>query len=181
MKTYLCVVPLVLLFCFTIACQDKGAMADLQKFKAQAKVEEQNKALVNRMWDEAWGKVDSEAFKELVAPEYLFYLPLNTKPWSRVETIEGAKMMRKSFPDLNFRIEEIDAVKDRVISRFIVRGTHQGEFEGIPATGNKIEISGIMITRIEKGKIVEDKEDWDGLGLMQQLGMELKPMEAKKK
>lgn len=50
---------------------------------------------------------------------------------------------------------------------------------GIGATGNKVENSGIMITRIENGKIVEDKEDWDMLGLMQQLGMELKPKEAK--
>jgi len=61
-----------------------------------------------------------------------------------------------------------------------MRGTHQGEFQGIPATGNKVEISGIIISRIENGKIVEEREDWDLLGFMQQLGLELKPKEVKK-
>jgi hypothetical protein len=40
MKKYLYVVPPVILFCFTIACQDKAAMAELEKYKAQAAVEE---------------------------------------------------------------------------------------------------------------------------------------------
>jgi predicted ester cyclase len=61
-----------------------------------------------------------------------------------------------------------------------MRGTHQGEFAGIPATGNKVEISGIMIGRIENGKIVEEREEMDMLGLFMQLGMELKPKEVKK-
>jgi len=61
-----------------------------------------------------------------------------------------------------------------------MRGTHEGEFRGIPATGNKVEVSGIMMTRIENGIIVEDKEEADMLGFMQQLGMELKPKEGEK-
>ena len=77
-------------------------------------------------------------------------------------------------------IEELIAVEDIVISRFIVRGTHEGEFEGIPATGNKFESGGILITHIENVKIVEDKEEVDLLGLMMQLGMELKPKETEK-
>jgi len=180
MKNPLLVVSLVILLCFTFSCQNKAEKAELEKFKAQATLEEQNKALVNRIW-EAWNKGDFEAFKELVAPEYVWYAPSNsTKPMSREETIEMGKMIHKGFPDVNFRVEELIAVGNRVISRYIVRGTHQGEFQGIPATGNKIESSGIMITRIENGKNVEDKEDWDTLGFMQQLGMELKPKEVKK-
>ena len=61
-----------------------------------------------------------------------------------------------------------------------MRRTHQGEIQGIPPTGNKIEASGIMIHRVENGKVVEDREEADMLGLMQQLGMELKPKEVKK-
>jgi steroid delta-isomerase-like uncharacterized protein len=99
---------------------------------------------------------------------------------SREETIEFGKMLRNAFPDIIYSIEELIAVEDRVISRFIVRGTHEGEYQGIPATGNKIEVSGIMMTRIENGKIVEDKEELDALGLMMQLGMELKPKEEEK-
>ena len=180
MKKYLCVVPLVLLFCFTIACQNKAAKAELEKFKAQAAVEEQNKALLNRTW-EAWNRGDFEAWKQMHADDYAYYSPSNsTKPLSREETIEMGKVFFKGFPDATTSIEELIAAGDKVITRWILRGTHKGEFAGITATGNKIENSGIMITRIENGKIVGDKEDYDILGMMQQLGIELKPIEAKK-
>lgn len=52
MKKYLYVVPLALVSCFTIACQDKAAIAELEKFKAQAAVEQQNMALVTKTFDE---------------------------------------------------------------------------------------------------------------------------------
>ena len=180
MKKPLLVVSLVILLCFTFSCQNKAEKAELEKFKAQAAVEAQNKAIANREW-EAWGKGDFEAFKEVVAPEYVYYMPSgSTKSLSREETIEFGKMMHNGFPDVTFSIEEMFAVGDSVISRYTMRGTHQGEIQGIPATGNKIEFSGIMINRIENGRIVEVREDIDLLSAMQQLGMELKPKEVKK-
>ena len=180
MKKCLCAVPLVLLLCFSFACQDRAAMAELEKINAQAKVEEQNKILLNRMW-EMWNKGEYEAWKQVHADEYVYYSPSNsTKGLSREETIEMGKAFFKSFPDATTSIEELIAAGDKVVTRWILRGTHKGEFSGIPATGNKVENSGIMITRIENGKIVEDKEDYDTLGMMQQLGMELKPIEVKK-
>jgi len=180
MKKLLMIIPLVILLCFTFGCQNKEAMAELEEFKAQAEVEEQNKGLVKRMY-EAFEKGDFEAYKEVVAPEYVWYLPSrSTKPTSREKTIEFGKMLKNGFPDFAYSIEELIAEDDIVMSRFIFRGTHEGEFQGIPATGNKVEMSGVMITRIENGKIVEDKEEYDGLGFMQQLGMELKPKEGEK-
>jgi len=179
MKKLLMILPLALILCFMVGCQDKAAMAELEEFKAQAEVEEQNKGLVKRMY-EAFEKGDFEAYKEAVAPEYAWYLPRSTKPISREETIEFGKMLRNAFPDFSYSIEELIAGEDRVISIFIFRGTHEGEYQGIPATGNKIEFSGVMITRIENGKIVEDKEEFDSLGLMQQLGMELQPKKGEK-
>jgi steroid delta-isomerase-like uncharacterized protein len=162
-----------------VSCQDKEAMAELEAMKAQAEVEEQNKALVKSMF-EAWEKGDFEAYKEVVAPEFVWHNPSSsTRPMSREETIKFGKMLHSAFPDVTFSIEELIAAEDRVISRFIIRGTHEGEFQGIPATGNKIEHSGIMISRIENGKIVEEKEEVDRLGVMMQLGMELKPKEEK--
>ncbi len=180
MKKLSMILPLALILFFMVGCQDKEAMAELEELKAQAEVEEQNKDLVKRMY-ETFEKGDFEAYREVVAPEYVWYLPSrSTKPYSREETIEFGKMLHNAFPDVTFSIEELIAVEDRVISRFVIRGTHEGEFMGIPATGNKIEFSGIMITRIENGKIVEDKEEYDGLGFMQQLGMELKSKEGEK-
>ncbi len=180
MKKLLLILPLALILCFMVSCQNKEAMAELEQMKAQAEIEEQNKELVKRAW-EALSKGDFEAYKEVVAPEYVWYLPSrSTKPMSREETIEFVKMLRKAFPDISWSMEELIATEDKVIIRFIERGTHEGEFQGIPATGNKYETSGSSIFRIENGKIVEEREEFDVLGLMQQLGMELKPKEGEK-
>ena len=87
MKKLFMILPLVFLLCFTFGCQEKEAM------KAQTEVEEQNKSLVKSMF-EALGKGDFEAYKEIVAPEYIWYMPSNsTKPMSRDETIEFEKMV----------------------------------------------------------------------------------------
>jgi len=180
MKSPLLVVSLVLVLCFAFGCQKKAEKAELEKFRAQAKVEEENKKVVSREWD-AWSKGDMEAFKEVVAPEYVWYVPSGTtKPNSLEETVEAGKRVHKDFPDATFSIEEMFAVGDRVIVRYIMRGTHQAEYQGIPATGKKIEFSGIMIHRLENGKVVEDREEYDIFGMYEQLGMELKPKEVKK-
>ena len=180
MRNLCMILPLALLLCFMVGCQDKEAMEELEAMKAQAEVEEQNKEIVNRMW-EAWEKGNFEAFKELLAPDYVYYFPSrSTKSISREESIEFGKMLHNAFPDFTFSIEELFAVEDIVISRFILRGIHEGEYMGIPGTGNKVESSGISIIRIENGKIVEEREEYDSLDEMQQLGMELKPKEAEK-
>jgi len=159
MKKPLLVVSLVILLCFTFGCQNKAVKTELEKYRTQAKLEDQNKAIANRAW-EASNKGDFETLKELGTPEYVWYLPSNsTEPISREEAIEKAKRLHSAFPDINFSIEELIAAGDKVICRYIMRGTHQGEFQGIFATGNKVEISGIIISRIENGKIVEERED----------------------
>ena len=180
MKKLLLVVSLVLLLCFTFSCQNKGEKAELEKYRAQAKVEEQNKEIVKRFFEE-FNKGNMEIFNELCAPDYSFYFPSNNpKPMSREEQIEQEKVNFRNFPDLNLRIDKLFADRDTVIICFIITGTHQGEWAGIPATGNKVEISAIEIYRIENGKIVETRQEANYLGLMEQLGMELKPKEVKK-
>lgn len=82
-------------------------------------------------------------------------------------------MAELAFPDLNLTIEDLVAKGDKVVVRFIARGTHKGEFMGIPATGIKTVAGAIEIVRIEDRKIVEHWEISDMLSIMQQLGMEL--------
>ncbi len=180
MKKLLMILPLTLILCFMVGCQDKAAMAELEEFKAQAEVEEQNEALVRRTFEGLNNKSD-EIYQESYAPEYGWYFPSNNpKPLSREEELEFMKLLWDAFPDSYFRIEELIAKDDRIIVRFTSGGTHEGEWQGIPATGNKIEGCGIWLGRIENGKIVEAREDYDLMGWMQQLGMELKPKEGEK-
>ncbi len=179
MKKLLLILPLALILCFMVGCQDKEAMAELEEFKAQAEVEEQNKEIVKRFWEE-FNKGNAEIYKELFASDYTYYAPSNSpQPMSREEIMEFMKTFFEAFPESIWSIEDLIAAGDKVIVRFFYKGTHEGEFLSVPATGNKVEMGGIIITRIENGKIVEDRDESDMFGFMQQLGMELKPKEEK--
>jgi predicted ester cyclase len=181
MKNPFLVVSLVLLLCFAFGCQNKAEKAELEKFRTQAKVEEQNKEIVKRFFEEFPNKGNIEIFNELCASNYRYYFPSNNpKPMSREEEIEEEKMALGAIPNLNLKIEKLFADGDTVIVWGLVTGTHQGEFQGIPPTGNKIEVGNILIMSFKDGKIVEIREEADTLGMMQQLGMELKPKEVKK-
>jgi steroid delta-isomerase-like uncharacterized protein len=110
----------------------------------------------------------------------LYYFPSNNpNPLSREESQKFVERFLKGFPDLNFTIEELYSVEDRVIARLILRGTHKGDWGGIPATENTFEMSSTFIIRIEDGKVVEEREDFDQLGFLRQLGWELKLKEEK--
>ena len=178
MKKLFMILPLALILCFMVGCQDKEAMAELEEMKAQAEVEEQNKDVVRKFLEEL-DRGNIENVVELFAPSFLWYTPSNSpNPMSREEVYEFLKMVFIAFPKWQHKIEEIIAVGDKVITRTIGYTTHEGEFQGIPATGNKVEFGVIVIFRIEEGKIVEMREEGDMLGMMMQLGMELKPKEA---
>jgi steroid delta-isomerase-like uncharacterized protein len=172
MKKRLMDIPLVILLCFTFGCPYKEA-------KTRA-VEEQNKALIKR-YIEGMNIRNADIIMEVYASNSFTYFPSgSTTPTSQEESIEMTKIYFNAFPDLTHSIEELITSGDKVIVRFTARGTHKGEFYGIPATGNMIELSGIAIFRIEDGKVVEERAEADMLGFMQQLGMELKPKEAEK-
>jgi len=179
MKKLLCVVSLVVLICFTFACQNKAEKAELEKFRAQAKLEEQNKALMLNALED-WNRGSNKFFMENSVPDYAYYPSGSSKPMSREELDAGFLALCKAFPDLRYTFEELVAKGDKLTTRFSFTGTHMGEYMGIPATGNKIEVTGLSISLIKDGKFVEDREQTDTLGMMTQLGMELKPKEVKK-
>lgn len=79
--------------------------------------------------------------------------------------------MRSAFPDLDFSIEEQISESDKVASRFEWTGTHTGQFLGVPATGRKVRVWGIVIDRLEEGRIKETRIIMDTLGLMMHLGV----------
>ena len=62
---------------------------------------------------------------------------------------------REGFPDLSITVEDVMAEGDRVTARVVMRGTHQGEFQGLAPTGKPVEVKAIDMFRISKGKIVE--------------------------
>ena len=82
---------------------------------------------------------------------------------------EGFEMMKQAFPDLQAQIEDIVAADDRVALRLRFRGTHSGEFLGIPATGHPIEYVSHEFYRVADGLIAEEWICSDTATLLRQL------------
>lgn len=78
--------------------------------------------------------------------------------------------MRAAFPDMHWTVEEQIAEGEKVVTRFEWSGTHRGEFLGVPATGRAVKVWGMVIDRLEGGKIMDTRIIMDALGLMMQLG-----------
>jgi predicted ester cyclase len=76
----------------------------------------------------------------------------------------------RTFLDPGVTVEDQIVAGDKVVERWSTVGTHEGEFMGIPATGNKVTVTGIDISRLEDGKVVEHWTEMDVMGMMQQLG-----------
>ena len=179
MKKLYTILAFALILCFMVGCQDKEAMAELEEFRAQKEVKEQNKALVLQLYEEL-GKGNIEKGFKVCAPDYRLYFPSNTcTPLTKEQNLEIALQTFQAFPDTVYEIKDIMAVDDKVIVRGVDIATHTQEFQGFPPTGKKLEVSWLIIFRFEEGKIVEAWQEFDSLGWMQQLGYELKPKEEK--
>lgn len=137
---------------------------------------EENKAIARRSW-EAVTQGDLDAQMEVYAADCVIH-----EPDEDIHGTEGLRqfvaMFLNAFPDMQIAVEDEIAEGDKVVTRWRARGTHRGELMGIPPTGNKVSITGITIHRIENGKIAEEWEMPDNLGMMQQLGIIPPPEEA---
>jgi steroid delta-isomerase-like uncharacterized protein len=78
---------------------------------------------------------------------------------------------RAAFPDMRMSVEDMIAEGDKVACRIITRMTHRGDFQGIPATGKEVTLSGIDILRFANGLLAERWGEFDNLGFLQQLGV----------
>ena len=129
-----------------------------------------NKALVRRVIDEALNKGNLAVVDELVAPSYVYREPTA----GEVRGPDGLKKMvtmyRNAFPDLRITIDDQIAEANRVVTRWTGRGTHKGELMGVAPSGQQVTVMGILITRLADGKIVEEWENYDALGMMRQIG-----------
>ena len=79
-------------------------------------------------------------------------------------------MYRSAFPDVHMEIEDQIAEGDRVATRWVASGTHEGDLMGISPTGNRVTVAGTTIDRIADGQIAETWDNYDALGMMQQVG-----------
>ena len=133
---------------------------------------EENKAIVGRFVEEVFVKSNGDAMEELVAHD--FHSHAWAKDFGIPDGPEGVKqfiaIMDSAFSEADVRIEDLLAEGEKVAVRYVYEADHTGELLGIEATGKRISLPGIFITRLEDGKIAEYWRQEDHLGLMQQLG-----------
>jgi steroid delta-isomerase-like uncharacterized protein len=136
---------------------------------------EENKALVRRFVEEVQSQGNIDALDEICSPEFVNH----SAPPGVPSNCEGVKqltvMFRQAFPDSYFTVEDMLAEGDKVATRKTFHGSHQGEFMGIPPTGQQVSMELIDIVRIADGRVVEHWAVGDNLGMMQQLGIVPRP------
>jgi steroid delta-isomerase-like uncharacterized protein len=113
---------------------------------------------------------DLDACVERASPDLIINLAELPEPLHGRETWrEGAAMFRRAFPDLHAEIEDIFASGDRVAVRLRMRGTHEGEYLGIPATGRTVSYVSHEFYRVENGLIAEEWICSDTASLFRQI------------
>ncbi len=126
----------------------------------------ENKRIIERRVEEIWNQGKLATIDELIATNLIS----NGQPSGREGFRQFVTAVRTAFPDIHFTIEDTVVEGDKVVIRYTGRGTHQGAFAGIPATGKQVQFPGIDIFRIANGQMAEEWLMYDQLGLLQQIG-----------
>jgi predicted ester cyclase len=177
MKKFFMILPLALISCFMVGCQDKKAMTELEAIKAQLEVEEQNKEIVRRLAEEEDGGNLFEIIDEIVAPNVIYHYPNNDELSGLENLKQNRAQLHTAFSDIKHTIKYQVAEDDLVVTHYTWSGTHNKEWLGIEPTDQKIALTILETCRLKDGKIVEAWVEFEFLGFMQQLGMELNPKE----
>ena len=130
---------------------------------------EDNKTLVQQSF-EGFNQRNLAVFNELCIPDLAFH-----NASAIIKGLEASMqvltVLLTAFPDVRFTVEDIIAEGDKIVARYTLHGSHQGDFMGIAPTGKQFTVTGIEIFRFVNGKVVEEWVNGDDLGLLQQLGV----------
>ncbi len=129
--------------------------------------EKQNKAIVCGYMEEVLNKRDLAVFGHYFSEDVVF----NGEKGFRQQLENMYSHTSPVFPDLQLTIEDQIAEGDRVVTRVTFRGTHQGEFHGIPPSGNLVVWTGVAMDRLANGKVIEMWHWSDDMGMLRQLGV----------
>jgi len=132
---------------------------------------ETNKATVRREIEERWNKHRMDNVDEFFTKDIVGHLNSSDPASGQQKMNEGLAMFLNAFPDIRLTIEDEFAEGDKVVVRFTMTGTHQGELLGIPPTGKRVSSAGVSIYRLANAKIAEMWFLTDSLTVLQQMGV----------
>ena len=177
MKKLLFILPLIL--CLITSCHHEATKAELEELKAQKAAEEQNKELLNQYYLE----LDATKIEELdkfvdkyISPDHVLHFPGGIDINGKEGLLEYYTNSMKAFKGIHI-IEDVIAEENKVAFRAIANLNQKEEYMGIQPKENEIKVTFDGFWLIQDSKIVEWWSEYDALGMMQQLGMELKMKE----
>jgi len=175
MKTfkYLGGLLLFLICIVAISCQDKQAQEELNKYKQSESLKTTNIELAKKFYKHL-DAVQLDSIKALCAPDAKIYYE-SGDPISFDDIAPLIKMFYASFPDYKHEFDDIIATDDKVVFRITYSGTFTNPFMEIKPNGTKFKYKGIQIFQFANNKMANFWAVEDELGMMTQLGMELKP------
>jgi steroid delta-isomerase-like uncharacterized protein len=130
-----------------------------------------NKALMQRFFDEVVNGGNVDLIDELLTDDFVEHEEFPGLEPNREGVKQFFRTFRSAFPDGTFSVEEMIAEGDTVATRVTIRGTHEGEFLGIPATGRSVEVAAIDFVSFEDGKMTAHWGVGDMVSMLQQLGV----------
>lgn len=136
-----------------------------------------NKAVVRRHFDEFWNKRRFDMAGDITSSLYVEHglAAITGTVAERPDAVEGVRgtgrWLTGAFPDLRFEILELIGEGDLVVAYVRWKGTHRGEFQGIPPSSLPVEVTAMHLFRVADGKLTEHWAVRDDLRLMQQIGV----------
>jgi predicted ester cyclase len=122
-----------------------------------------------RFIGEAFNGGNVRVLNELISTDHVSHLPSGDHYGPEGVRIDIATF-RGAFPDLELVINEVIESDDLLVCRYTIRGTHQGQLLGIAPSDHRVRIDAICIERFSDGKMAERWVQYDGIGLLQQVG-----------
>jgi uncharacterized protein len=157
-KFYLTIIALLIIL---ISCNSKGKRIRV----------ENNIKMYTHVWDEIINKRKLDMFNDT---NFTKNVIMHVSPNDLVG-IDSARAYYANyltgFSDISFTIKDVFGMDDKLVKHWNFKGTHTGLFFGIPATGKMVDIDGVTLVRMENGKIAEERDFFDNLEFMQQLGI----------
>jgi steroid delta-isomerase-like uncharacterized protein len=128
-----------------------------------------NTALGRKVFVEIYGRGKVNLVDQVYADDFVDDSPGGGKGRELIK--EAVAGFHQACPDLRMELEDVFATQDKVVIRYVGRGTQTGAFGNIPPTGKAIAVRGITVFLIENGKIKTEWTEYDRLGLLRQIGV----------
>lgn len=141
---------------------------------------DENVQLMRRWFQEVWNEGRIQTVYELLSADGVArgQRGADAEIHGPEEFVKFVREIRGAFPDIKVNVDDVFGADDKVVLRWSAVMSHTGDALGFPASGRTVRSRGITIARFVAGQIVEGWDNWDQLGMLEQIGVYKQPLAA---